>query len=304
MVESNSPRFGVRRWSEQSDTTSRAEFDNSFAAIESLGAIYGQGTLGLRPAAGKVGRFYYVTGDGTSANNGVLWYDNGTAWSVVGANMANQRIQNVATPVSNSDAATKQYADQYAPLTGEIKIWPTSVAPAGWLLCNGQAVSRTTYAALFAVIGTTWGVGDNSTTFNLPDVRDKFLVGAGTLHPFSQSGGLRTITLSSSQLPAHTHSINHDHPSVTTGSAGVHTHTLYSRGGFSQNDLGSYPRIKRSGENASPAYQSSDMMDDSQGSHTHSVNLPSYTGTSGSTGSGSGITIDPPWVGLTLIMKT
>lgn len=54
-------------------------------------------------------------------------------------------------------------------------------APTGWLLCSGQAVSRTTYATLFAAIGTTWGAGDGSTTFNLPDLRDRVPVGKGDM---------------------------------------------------------------------------------------------------------------------------
>jgi len=58
-----------------------------------------------------------------------------------------------------------------AVVIGEIAAWPTGAAPAGYLLCDGSAVSRTTYAALYAVIGTTYGVGDGSTTFNLPDMK-------------------------------------------------------------------------------------------------------------------------------------
>lgn len=58
---------------------------------------------------------------------------------------------------------------------GDVKFWPTSSAPAGWLKANGAAVSRTTYAALFAVIGTTYGAGNGSTTFNLPDLRGEFV---------------------------------------------------------------------------------------------------------------------------------
>lgn len=69
------------------------------------------------------------------------------------------------------------YAD--API-GAIQAFGGSVAPSGWLLCQGQAISRTIYADLFAVIGTNFGVGDGSTTFNLPDPREASLVGAGT----------------------------------------------------------------------------------------------------------------------------
>ena len=59
-------------------------------------------------------------------------------------------------------------------------------APAGWLMCDGSAVSRTTYASLFTAISTTWGIGDNSTTFNLPDLRESAPVGVGT---FTAVGG-------------------------------------------------------------------------------------------------------------------
>lgn len=58
---------------------------------------------------------------------------------------------------------------------GDVKFWPASSAPAGWLKANGAAVSRTTYAALFLVIGTTYGAGDGSTTFNVPDLRGEFV---------------------------------------------------------------------------------------------------------------------------------
>lgn len=61
-------------------------------------------------------------------------------------------------------------AGAYLPFAG-------STAPTGWLLCAGQAVSRTTYAALFAVVGTTYGIGDGSTTFNLPDLRGRVIAG-------------------------------------------------------------------------------------------------------------------------------
>ena len=61
--------------------------------------------------------------------------------------------------------------------TGVVQIWTTDTAPDGWLLCYGQAVSRTTYAGLYNVIGTTYGAGDASTTFNVPDMRGRFPLG-------------------------------------------------------------------------------------------------------------------------------
>ena len=63
---------------------------------------------------------------------------------------------------------------------GVLQAYAGSTPPTGWLLCDGSAVSRTTYSELFSAIGTTWGIGDNSTTFNLPDGRGAVLRGTGT----------------------------------------------------------------------------------------------------------------------------
>ena len=73
--------------------------------------------------------------------------------------------------------ADEVVADTALP-TGTLAPFAGSTAPTGFLLCQGQAVSRTTYAALFAAIGTTYGAGDGSTTFNLPDGRGRALIGA------------------------------------------------------------------------------------------------------------------------------
>ncbi len=78
--------------------------------------------------------------------------------------------------------------------TGMISAFHT--VPEGWLQCNGAAVSRTTYAALFAVIGTRYGSGDGSTTFNLPNLHHKFIEGTNTQSEVGQSvsAGLPNIT--------------------------------------------------------------------------------------------------------------
>lgn len=88
-------------------------------------------------------------------------------------------------PSTVNDSARQVMADVaawYAAVdpAGRIEQYGGASAPTGWLECDGSAVNRTTYARLFTAISTTWGVGDASTTFNLPDFRSRVLVGKGT----------------------------------------------------------------------------------------------------------------------------
>ena len=80
---------------------------------------------------------------------------------------------------------------------GTIKPWPKATAPSGYLLCDGTAVSRTTYADLFAVTSTTYGVGNGSTTFNVPQLQGKTPQGYdGNTYNLAATGGANTITVS------------------------------------------------------------------------------------------------------------
>lgn len=87
--------------------------------------------------------------------------------------------------------------------TGAIEVFAMTTAPTGWLKCNGAAVSRTTYAALFAAIGTTFGVGDGATTFNLPDLRGEFVRGWDDSRGVDSGRGIGTYQ--ADDLKAHTH---------------------------------------------------------------------------------------------------
>lgn len=106
----------------------------------------------------------------------------------------------------NSDG---QLNTGFAFLAGQIMMYGAAAAPVGWLLCDGTAVSRATYATLFAIIGTTYGVGNGSTTFNLPDLRGRVAVGkdSGTFSSLGATGGAETHTLTEAQMPSHLHSI-------------------------------------------------------------------------------------------------
>ena len=102
--------------------------------------------------------------------------------------------------------------------TATIVPWTTASVPSGFLECAGAAVSRSTYAALFAIIGTTYGAGDGSTTFNVPDLQNNVAVGKSNTKNLGSTGGANTVTstgnvggstanatLSTAQLASHSH---------------------------------------------------------------------------------------------------
>jgi microcystin-dependent protein len=116
---------------------------------------------------------------------------------------------------NTTQIATTEFV-QVANPTGAVIAFAGSSAPTNWLLCYGQAVSRTTYAALFAVVSTTYGAGDGTTTFNLPDLRGRTVAGvdnmggsdAGRIDIANSSGtvvGSQYVTLTSAEMPSHTH---------------------------------------------------------------------------------------------------
>jgi microcystin-dependent protein len=109
--------------------------------------------------------------------------------------------------------------------TGAITAYGAAAAPADWLLCDGTAVSRTTYGSLFGVIGTTYGAGDGSTTFNLPDLRGRVPVGKGThldVDALGDSDGQATI---GSRRPHHKHTVVQPTISAPTITVDVRGHT-------------------------------------------------------------------------------
>ena len=90
---------------------------------------------------------------------------------------------------------------------GDIKLTACTTAPSKWLICDGSAVSRTVYADLFANIGTTYGEGDGTSTFNLPDLRGRFAIGKESTTNLGDTGGEKTHTLTTNEMPAHQHNV-------------------------------------------------------------------------------------------------
>jgi microcystin-dependent protein len=120
---------------------------------------------------------------------------------------------------------------------GVVNPFAGATAPSGWLLCFGQAVSRTLYPVLFNTISTSYGVGDGSTTFNVPDLRGRAVAGMDNMggtaasrltatvlsaaNTLGATGGTQTQTLTSAEMPSHTHTQNaHDHLLYYQGSVG------------------------------------------------------------------------------------
>jgi microcystin-dependent protein len=152
--------------------------------------------------------------------------------------MGGNKITGLAPGSNPTDAATiAQIGGQISIPVGVVVDYWGATPPEGYLFAAGQAVSRATYAALFAIIGTASGVGDGSTTFNLPDYRGR--VGAGRENMATPSttrlntlssgtlgavGGAQTHTLTAAQMPAHTHGVTdpgHTHSYLrNTGDSG------------------------------------------------------------------------------------
>ena len=132
--------------------------------------------------------------------------------------------------------------------SGAIMTYGGSSAPSGWLLCDGSAVSRTIYSAIYSVISTVFGSGDGSTTFNLPDLRAKIPAGykSGDSN-FGTLGGVvgeATHVLTTTEMPAHKHGIPGNPGSATTGSSSGRLtdttdlyDTLSAGGGVAHNNI-------------------------------------------------------------------
>jgi len=218
-------------------------------------------TSSTRPTGIAEGTMVYET------DTNLIYVYNGASWS-----------QNNLTPV------------------GMISPFAGSSAPDGWLLCDGSAVSQTTYAALFAVVGSTYDVtSPGAGNFRVPDLRGRVAAGvdnmggtdAGRLslaNTLGTTGGAET-------LPAHTHSIEHNHDAFNSGSAGGHGHTLQvsdGSGGIVNNNDG----VVRSANIQDAGFTGPPVVSYA-GDHQHSIDVPNYVGNSGSTGTGTHGVIQP-----------
>lgn len=160
------------------------------------------------------------------------------------------------TAIQNGAVTFGKLAAGEAIPTGVGQIYFGSVAPFGWLICDGSAVSRSTYAALFALFGTTYGAGDGSTTFNLPDLRGRVPAGRHAsqteFDTLGESGGEITHTLTLGEIPSHQHAYSVGgvtfQSNTSVGGAGIRVNDFFnsavlttaSGGGAAHNNLQPY----------------------------------------------------------------
>lgn len=112
-------------------------------------------------------------------------------------------------------------------LVGSIHLFAGATAPEGFLVCNGNAVSRSTYSELFDIIGTDYGTGDGSTTFNLPDLSGRVALGASQSFSLADNGGEAFHVLTETEIPEHSHEVpQHGHGNDITITTPQLTHSV------------------------------------------------------------------------------
>ena len=164
--------------------------------------------------------------------------------------------------------------------TGTIVSWSNSTVPTGFLECDGSAVSRSTYADLFAVIASDYGAGDGSSTFNLPNMQDKVQVGVSSGKAVASTGG------SENQTPSGSISVNNH--TLSASQMPSHNHTNYrSRYAAGSGWYGTYS------SQVSPGYNNHTNSKGSSGSHNH-----------GGSFSGSSMSVLQPYVAMKFMIKT
>ena len=217
----------------------------------------------------------------------------------------NSLSSNAQTQIDSKLAAAGAFTVQ----TGMILPWAAANAdkPAGYLLCDGSQVSRSTYSALFAILSTIYGAGNGSSTFNLPNLQSRMPIGKSgtyalgatggdTTDSFTPSGTIATTvynhTLTLAQIPSHSHfssNSGNGFPNLVQNNSAL-TMTSKSNGGLGNND---YQLVGVSAQ----ANQSPTSNSGSGGAHNHSAQ-------SFFTGSGGTVDVLNPYLSLNFIIKT
>jgi len=170
--------------------------------------------------------------------------------------------------------------------SGTIAMWPTVTPPTDWLLCDGTAVSRTTYSTLFVLFGTTFGAGNGSTTFNLPNYKNRMPYGADTVAIGATGGSANSVVVS------------HTHTATSTSTSTVTDPGHFHASGWSSGGGGSSAYLKA--QNAAP-----EVTVINTSTQTTGVTVATATATTNTTEgvSGTGANL-PPYLAINFIIKT
>jgi len=170
---------------------------------------------------------------------------------------------------------------------GMLMMFAGGVLPTSWLLCDGSPVSRTTYSALYGVVGTSYGPGNGSSTFNLPDLSVKFPVGIGSApyNTLGATGGAEKVALAQAELASHSHNMTHSH-TASAANNGSHFHTYQQTVLF----FGADPT--QGGQGNGPATRNTST----DGLHSHGITVDTMTGSTQNTGTGTPHNNMPPYV--------
>ena len=226
----------------------------------------------------------------------------------------------LATQYNNLRTDVAEVLNRSVPI-GTVVMWAgnSTNLPSDWLVCDGSAINRQTYSELYTIQRNVFGAGDGSTTFNIPDMRDRFVVGAGSSYSPNSTGGENAHKLTVNEIPSHNHSQNTHSHSASSGNAGNHSHTggTSTNGGHTHNvyysysgGSGSYRRLghatANSGSDNSALYNgdhSHSFTTDGAGNHNHSVSVGNATATNNATGGSLAHENRPPYIGILFIIK-
>jgi microcystin-dependent protein len=169
--------------------------------------------------------------------------------------------------------------------TGLIIPWTDTSVPTGFLECNGAEVSRSTYAGLFTVIGTTYGSGNGSTTFTLPDLSDDVVVGKSPTKALASTGGANTVSTSGNVA------VNAGNTSLSTPQIGGHSHNHAALPSPNPNRPSNNPKTNNGGGSTGLSFGNAG----GSGGHNHPISV-NFSGTANS--------VLQPYVTLLYIIKT
>lgn len=281
-----------------------------------------------------------VSGGGSVALGGDLTNVASNAVIATGAVNSDKILNNT---ILIGDLATS--LQEFLVPTGSINAYAGATAPSGWLLCDGTGYSTSTYASLYTAIGYTYG--GSAGTFKVPNLKGRVPLGAGVMEGNATSGsgavaggtsnptitrgdwkGTYTITIASTNLPTHTHVIDHDHASFNTSdSAGGHNHTGFTGygatgisvssaltdQGYIGTSTGGYIKGVNNvnGVNTGWSQGISSTVSDpthrhtigTDGAHNHAIDVPAFTGASGNGGFANTAIDSTPYVAVNYIIK-